>query len=269
MVVLLTDLYDSKEIPWKYRTKNSGSNVIPSPFLNILAGTTPESLAASFPVSAIGGGLGSRIIFIWANSRKTKSAIPENSPAEIRLKKYLIDDLYLISRISGQYVFSADARERWIEWYNRYEELDPDRRCKDRSFNAWYSRKPTLVLKVSMLCAATRHSNMVLEWRDIEESLYHIQEVELLMGEVFRVIGRSDVTVDVDMVLQMIRERRVLGEKELRSLTYRDIDDRKFDNVIETLRKTGKITRTYRGPKGETGDIWYLAQETSNFDDVR
>jgi hypothetical protein len=35
MIIALTDLFDAQEIPWKYRTKNCGSNVIPSVFLPV------------------------------------------------------------------------------------------------------------------------------------------------------------------------------------------------------------------------------------------
>jgi len=72
MLVLLTDLFDCEELPWKYRTKHSGSNVIPSVFLNLVAATTPDALASALPSTAIGGGLTSRIMFIWADKKYKK-----------------------------------------------------------------------------------------------------------------------------------------------------------------------------------------------------
>ena len=64
MLVFLTDLFDCRELPWKYRTKGRGDNTIENLYLNLLAATTPDSLASSLPALAIGGGLTSRILFI-------------------------------------------------------------------------------------------------------------------------------------------------------------------------------------------------------------
>ena len=43
------------------------------------------------------------------------------------------------------------------------------------------------------------------------------------------------------------------------TIIWRDIDDSKFGNVIETLIKTGKVKRQFAGPKGEKG-IWYMSK---------
>jgi len=143
MLVLLTDLYDCKIRPYRYRTKGAGTNVIASPFLNLNAGTTPESLASSLPSTAIGGGLTSRILFIWADEKDHKEAIPETSKEITELKGHLIHDLTIISRLVGSYTYSIESREWWEVWYDSYEELSPTRHCKDPTFRGWYSRKPT------------------------------------------------------------------------------------------------------------------------------
>ncbi len=258
MLVLLTDLFDCQELPWKYRTKNSGNNTIPSIYLNLMGATTPESLASCLPSTAIGGGLTSRILFIWADRRAKKCSRPEESPRVLELKKKLPADLYSISRIVGQYDFSNEAGKKWDEWYNAYEELDPDRLCKDPAFNGWYSRKPMYLLKVALACAASESDRRILEWRHIERAMLEIQEVEKSMGIVFKAIGKSSVTSEVDTVMQLIRTRKYVTEKDLLSMVWRDLDSDKFDNVITTAIRTGKVKRQFRGPNGETGEIWYV-----------
>ena len=59
MLVLLTEFFDCGDEEFKYRTKTQGETVVPSVFLSILGATTPESLASSLPVIAIGGEVGS------------------------------------------------------------------------------------------------------------------------------------------------------------------------------------------------------------------
>jgi hypothetical protein len=257
MLVLLTDLFDCQELPWKYRTKNSGSNIIPSIYLNLLGATTPDSLASCLPSTAIGGGLTSRILFVWAEKKAKKCAMPMDSPRVQALKDMLSKDLYLISRIVGQYQFSPDAEKRWVNWYEEYEELNPDRLCKDPAFNGWYSRKPTYLLKVALICAASESDKLVLEWRHIERSLREMADIEIQMGIVFKAIGKSTVTSEVDLVMQIIRGRKCISEKAIMQLVWRDIDSEKFDNVIQTAIRTGRVQRYYKGPNGEQGEIWY------------
>lgn len=260
MLTALTDLFDCPN-DWTARTKHSGSNKIINPWVNMLAATTPESLASSLPATAVGGGLTSRIMFVWADKKKKSVAIPAMTEAEVKLKEQLEKDLYRISRISGSYSMTADCMRKWVAWYNNFNEDESgDRICVDKSFSGWYSRKPTYIIKVAMLNAAAESSKLVLEWRHIERAMKDIQEVEHLMGSAFKAIGKSEISAEVDSVWQIIREAKCISENAIMSKLWRDIDSQKFKNVIETLISTGKVQRKYKGPKGEPG-IWYWSSE--------
>ena len=256
MLVLLTDLYDCKIRPYRYRTKGAGSNVISSPFLTLVAGTTPESLASSLPSTAIGGGLTTRILFIWADGKEKKVDVPETSAEIKELKKHLIHDLTVMSRIVGAYTYTPESRKWWKEWYDNYEELSPNRLCKDPTFRGWYSRKPTLMLKVGMLLAAAKSNTLTVGIAELEEALVRIENVEATMHKSFAAVGRSEITPDVAMVMQIVQRQKSISEKQLMSLVWRDIDDKKFDNVINTCMKSGNVNRKYRSPEGKPG-IWY------------
>ena len=256
MLVLLTDLYDCKVRPYRYRTKGAGTNVIASPFLNLVAGTTPESLASSLPSTAIGGGLTTRILFIWADGKEKKVDVPETNTDIKELKKHLINDLNIISRIVGAYTYDKESRKWWRDFYQNYEELSPNRLCKDPTFRGWYSRKPTLMLKVGMLLAAAKSNTLTVGVAELEEALARIESVEATMHKAFAAVGRSEITADVALVMQIVQRQKAISEKQLMSLVWRDIDDRKFDNVMNTCIKAGNISREYRSPKGHPG-IWY------------
>jgi hypothetical protein len=265
MVVFLTDLFDAKELPFKYHTKHSGSNNIPSPYLNLLAATTPDSIASCLPSSAIGGGLTSRILFIWATQKYKKVSRPENNSKIIKLEEDLISDLFQISRIVGNYEFTKKSGELWDDWYNKYDEDNISRLCKDPSFNGWYSRKPMYILKVAQACAASKTNKLIMEFDYILEAISFIEEIEKDMTEVFRAVGKSTVTSEVDMLMQIIRQRRVIHEKALKDLVWRDMDAAKFENVITTAIGTGRFEKRFQGPKGEPG-IWYY--ETSYYNQL-
>ena len=256
MLTALTDLFDCPA-DWSSRTRHGPSNKIIRPWINLLAATTPDSLASSLPASAIGGGLTSRILFIWAEKKKGRIAIPEMTESERTLTDKLEKDLYQMSRISGEYSMSRECKANWIEWYNSYDEDESGKRiCEDKSFSGWYSRKPTYIIKLSILRAAAASQSMTITWTHVEEAIAAIKEVELTMGNAFKAIGKSDITAEVDSVLQIISNFKLISEKQLMTIIWRDIDNNKFDNVIETLIKTGKVKREFKGPDGVQG-IWY------------
>lgn len=257
MLVMLTDLFDCQEIPYKYRVKNAGSNTVPSVFLNLLAATTPDSLASCLPSTAIGGGLTSRILFVWADMKQKKVPFPERSEEVIELEEKLVKDLYLISRIVGEYQFSPEAKKNWHDWYHAYDETCMERLCRDPAFNGWYSRKPTYILKVAIICAASKGNNLILEWEHIQEAIDLIEGLEYNMGVVFKAIGKSTVTSEVDTVIQLVKQNKAIQEKALLSLVWRDMDALKFDNVVNTAIRTGKVERRYQSPQGKMGEVWY------------
>ena len=260
MLTSLTDLFDCPD-EWSSRTRHSGSTKIVRPWLNLLAATTPDSLASSLPASAVGGGLTSRIMFVWAEKKKKSVAIPSMTPEEIIMQEKLTKDLYQISRITGEYVMADSCIKKWVAWYDTYDEDESGVRvCTDKSFSGWYSRKPTYIIKVAMLCAAAESNTLVLEWRHIECAMQEVLNVEHVMGNAFKAIGKSDISAEVSSVEQIIRSYKWISEKQLMTIIWRDIDSSKFENVIDTLLKTGKVHREYKGPNGEKG-IWYRLVE--------
>jgi hypothetical protein len=261
MLVLLTEFFDCGDEPFKYRTKTQGETVVPSVFLSILGATTPESLASSLPVIAIGGGLTSRILFVYARGKAKKVPIPIITPEMTRIKELLEKDLFQISRIAGAYHFSKAAEQEWIKWYNALDVEDTGRICPDPSFNGWYSRKHVFVCKMCQInAAAMANASMEITPEILHRSIADIEEVEQTMGRVFTAIGRSNVTAEVDTIMALVKQHKLISEKQLLSIVWRDMDAMKFENVIKTAIKTGKVRRQYKAEGGEPG-IWYAWNE--------
>ena len=60
----ITDWYDCRR-KWTYRTKNMGTDVIDGVYVSLFGATTPELIRTTLPLDAIGGGLTSRMIFVY------------------------------------------------------------------------------------------------------------------------------------------------------------------------------------------------------------
>ena len=245
MITYLTDLFDAQELPWKYRTKHSGDNVVPSVFLNIIAATTPDSIVNCLPSTAIGMGLTSRTMFIWANDVAKRVTYPIITEKEMELKKNLEHDLYIISRSAGEYKQTKECKEKWDEWYQDYD--NRKRMCKDPIFDGWYNRKPLYIQKLSILLSASERNSKIIEWKHFEKSLSIIEEAEIVMPKVFGSMGRSLVVAEVDEVMNIVLKRKKITEHELMQLVWRDIDANKMDNVMATVVKTGRVRRLFEG----------------------
>ena len=246
MLVLLTDFWDAPERPWVYKVKHGRSDTIPSVFLSLLAATTPNSLSNSLPQSAIGGGLTSRIMFVYSQTKQKKIPIPEMSNNLNKLQVGLKKDLFVISKIAGSYVFSPEAKKMWIKWYNSFNDLDPDRLCKDPSFTGWYERKQTQIIKVSQLVAASQSSNLTIEESHIKRAIKIIEECEVSMAQAFTGVGRSNIAIDTDAIMSIIRQHKKISETKLRAMVWRDIDSQKFNLVMDTLYRGGFVSREYK-----------------------
>ena len=241
MVTTLTALFDCGSKPWIYQTKGSGTNKLSSVFVNLLAATTPESLSSCLPASAVGGGLTTRIIFIWSDEKTKKYSKPPR-PSEM-LSKALVHDLELIAQNSGVYTFSPECDILWDQWYNKYDGESIFRICKDRIFSGWYSRKSTMILKLSMILTAARSDSLIIEWSIVEEAIAAIEKNEAEMAKAFSAVGRSDITLDVAAVCTIVSKYTMISEKQLLHLVWRDIDSNKFDNVVATAIRCGYIVK--------------------------
>lgn len=265
MLVTLTDLFDAGESPWKHRTKGSGTSTIPSVYLNILGATTPQSLASCLSALSIGGGLTSRILFVYSDTKTKKIAIPTWDKSLVELKEKLTHDLNIIASMSGEFTFTESSKAYWIKWYESYDEMSKKRIQPRYEFDGWYSRKPLMVQKVALLLSAARSSYREISVADIEQAIGLIEEVEKGMGGIFNIpFKKQDVrNPQIDVLLGYIKQYKNIAEKHLLQLVWRDIDVSCFESYIEILLDEEKCVRKFESPTGKE-EIWYSIKEENN-----
>jgi hypothetical protein len=76
------------------------------------------------------------------------------------------------------------------------------------------------------------------------------------MGATFTAIGRSEVAPEVAKIISILQNHKAINEKQLLQMVWRDVDASQFDNVMNTVIRSGFCVRQYKGPKAEKG-IWY------------
>jgi len=237
LLSLLTDLFDSGD-RWEYKTKNKGIDTIHNLWVNLLAASTPSWLVNSVSggtgqrsMSAISGGFTSRVIFVVEDGVRHHNAHPVLTPQESRLKGYLKSDLELISQTYGEFKMPFTTREFYKSWYEtRY-----DTSIKDPRFEGYAARKHVHLIKIAMLCAISAGRTDKIELTDMQRALKMLDDLEYKMAEAFGAAGRSDMTEDIDLILNTVKIMNEIKSADLKRAVRRDVTFKHFDQIMAEL----------------------------------
>lgn len=254
----LTDWYDCRR-KWTYRTKTQGTDEIHGVWVNLIGATTPELLQSALPLDAIGGGLTSRMIFVYEENKGKIVPAPFMTEVQLAMRDKLLRDLDRISLIQGEFFVSEDFVEMWTDWYLRQEANPPFR---DNRLSGYIERRPNHLMKLAMIMRASRGSGerqLLLERRDLDKALCVLTATEMKMPQVFAGIGKSSNADTLTKIMMFVAEKKSCSVNELQAAFYRDADARMLSLMIETLAqmkflkvevKTGGDRLLHHIPKG-------------------
>lgn len=235
LIANLTDWYDCGKGPngeWTYETIQRQRETILGIWVNLLGATTPELIQSSLPRDAIGGGLTSRMIFVYEERKGKSIALPFlNEDRELGEK--LMRGLEKILLISGEYSVTEDFIEKYVDWYNYQETNKP---FDDPKFSGYFERRPTHLLKLSMIMNASRNSvGKTISGQDFDKALDLLNRTEVKMRYTFSGVGTSPIAVVLDKVVRYIAVRGSARRSEIMNRFYSDMDVQTLDNVLATL----------------------------------
>lgn len=239
MISFLTDIFDSPD-EWTHKTKGGGTSKIKAPFVNLMAGTTPDWIAKAMPLDTIGIGLTSRIVFVYADQPREANPFPELSAAQKELQRLLEEDLQDISTISGQYVFSPEAKTAYSDWYRTRHDVT---KHVDARLVGYYERKSVHLVKLCMVVAASQHNELIISLQNYEDAKKLIEQAEADMPRVFAHVGRNELNMGYEEVLAMLLRRpEGISRAELLDFFKQDLRKEELDEVIDTLVTIGSVT---------------------------
>lgn len=193
-MALLCDLYDCHDY-FEYTTLGRGEEIITNACVNLLGATTPESLRQHLPPESIGGGFGSRVIFVFAdkNSEKLKSHIPtaDQRAQEHRIYEELVDYLRGIKRLVGAFVVTPEVEEAYVEWRER-SRTSPPTPAYDPNLLHYMGRRCAHMRKLMMAISAGRSHEMVLRYQDFAYAREILEMTENLMPRALRDVAKTD-----------------------------------------------------------------------------
>ena len=241
MVDLLVSLWDGKQGEFSKVTKNSGSDTVENPWINLIACTTPSWIAGNFPEYMVGGGFTSRTIFVYADTKEKYVAYPGlRVPSNLTQQEdALVHDLEQISMLAGEYKLSSDAVGWGEDWYKKHysqraANLDPER------FGGYIARKQTHIHKLAMILSAAQGASMIITPEHLHTANSMVTDLEPDMQFVFSKIGRSDASLHAERLITFVQSRGSVPFAE----AYRHVHShfhsmRDFEDVISGIVRAG------------------------------
>ena len=227
----LTDWFDCRKT-WTYRTKTQGTDEIQGVWVNLFGATTPSLIETSMSHEAIGGGLTSRMIFVFEHKRGKVVALPWLTPADHKLRDELLFDLEQISMMEGKFEVDTSFLDIWVPWYETQDDNPP---FNDDRFAGYFERRPMHALKLAMILNAARTETKLMTHIDLERSLSVLEATEKKMRFAFSGVGRAPNADLLSKVMVEIALKKECSFSHLINRFYYDMDKFILTKLIETL----------------------------------
>lgn len=239
----LTDWFDCGD-RWTYRTKNMGTDDISGVFVNLIGATTPDLIQSTLPLDAIGGGLTSRMIFVYADKKAKTVPVPFLSLETQTLRQHLLHDLEQISMTQGPFRVTKQFTEAWTTWYT---EADSHQIFADGRLAAYEERRPTHILKLCMIMSVFRDPKMqmVITHGDLENAVKLLEETELMMRQTFGGVGKASNVGVLNKILTYLGTVGSATRSHLINQHSSDVSITALDEVLNTLEAMKAIRKEY------------------------
>ena len=256
----LTDLFDCPS-KWEKKTIARDSEVVVAPYITILAASTPQTLKDVLPPGAVGQGFTSRILFVWANSRRKRVPIPNWGVEYDTLSTTLVNDLKHISSIHGVFRFSDAGLNLYSQHYMEHPE--PEDEFEDERLRNYAARKDIHMLKVAQLLSVADRDDLIISEVEIKGAIEALKWLDAGLPSVFAGHGGATTSEDVVRLFKQIdnatQRLGFITHQELVKRNYYNLNGGDMSGVITTLidggaieeiitpdKITGKLLKVYR-----------------------
>ena len=252
LVNLFIELYDGAKLYQKV-TKMSGSDTIETPWINLLGATTPSWIAQNVPPAALGGGFISRCIFLYGDEKEKLVPYPRRVIRDREkhrlVRDALVHDLEHIStNLTGPYELTEEAYDWGSKWYEALWR-DAKSHYNDDKLMGYIARKQTHLHKVAMILAASAKDQLVITREELELADQMLHIVEDSLDLVFRQIGRTDQSLQVERFIDIVAKKGPLPYEEAYRLVHIHFPDfRDFEGVCTGVIRS-EILQLWSNPK--------------------
>lgn len=260
LISVLIELWDGNDLFERW-LRSSENTRIENPFLNIISATTPSWIVENFGDLTIGGGLASRIIFVYAD--KKRQLVPlisaqVDAKQNAELEKMLVHDLREIAKLKGAFKLTPKAEEVVSDWYGHHW-LSPDEHLNNTRFEGYKARKQTHMMKLCMVLSASEDDNMLINEHHVNMAMHILAGVEADMLKVFTSIGKPITTRHMEDLLANLRVRKKMTKPELWRIAMTSMSAKEFSDAMD-----GLIQANYIAIRNEAGVISIIYTRTDD-----
>lgn len=243
---LLISLYDCKN--WfQYRTVSRGVEDINNACLGMLAGSTIDWIRSGIPEEAVGGGLTSRIIFVYVDQPANPVPFPIFTTEHFELKTTLIKQLQAIAAIKGEFKLTDSALEAFRLEYIEFREKTGVKFYNDKTLEGYASRRANHLLKIAMVFSASDGTEMLIHDRHVKGAKSLLANNEKHLQMVLSLITSSEKGAEVTAIMNLIARKKEVSRTELMKAVSHRMSSRELNDVLDTLILSGQIVTLDRG----------------------
>lgn len=229
LISFLTDVWDGKDRPFRHKTQDSVGIEVQSPWLNIIGATTPEWIQNNFPPSFLSEGIGSRIIFVYAEQKRHHVAYPSRAVIQKDFNAQeakLVEDLIEISKIKGHFDLTPAAFAWGEQWYKDLQNR-PTSLASGR-YSSYLARKQTHMHKLAMVLALSASDTLIIDKHHLETANTILSTTEKSMMRVFESVGVVEEAKHLAELIPYVRAYGWLSADDLYKLVFNVMSKKDF-----------------------------------------
>jgi hypothetical protein len=220
----LTDLFDCPN-KWEKKTISRDSEIVIAPYVTLLAASTPQTLKDVLPPGAVGQGFTSRILFVWAPSRRKRVPIPTWGIEYEALANSLVADLKHISSLRGVFQFSDTGLRLYRQHYMEHPE--PEDEFEDERLRNYAARKDIHMLKVAQILSVADRDDLIITEVEIKGAIDALNWLDQGLPSVFAGHGGATTSEDVVRIFRQVD----LSTNRIGFITYAELVKRNYYNL--------------------------------------
>lgn len=246
LIDVLTELWDGKTGVFEKITKGSGCDLLPNPWINIIAATTPAWVAQNLTMGLLGGGLLSRFIFLHGEMPVKDIAYPKRHMPKDRAEQRAALRVRLAELVmTGG---AVDLTEEAYAWGEKWYGCDRDimrRHGPDNSEGGFMARRQGHLHKLAMVISASRSALPVIELSHLIEAKKQLDALDGDARKVLGVVGQTKITAATHQIVEAVRHAGFVERRKLFCRRFmQSMSSGEFDEAVKSAIQAELIYET-------------------------
>jgi hypothetical protein len=243
---LLIKMFDCPD-KYEYRTKTKGVALIENGCLGLLGATTVQGLRDAVPERAIGDGLTSRILFVYADEKPKPVPLPTLTNRQRELFDQMIQTLQHFQTLRGEFHLDDDAMKFYCDVYKQHWETPM---YDDPLLSGYTSRWSTHLLKLAMILSICESDSLMIALRHVQAAVRLLEGIEPQLQTVMSLISSTDKGASINFVRSLVRRSKgPICHADLARAANHRMDAYELEGILQTLLRSGEIVGSHNNGK--------------------